>query len=74
MAGEEHAVPGAGRHAVAGHGPVSAVEELEVARCREMLGDEAIDLSDREVLRIRDSAEAIARVIVQIHDSERGQR
>ena len=37
-----------------------------VARCRELLGDEAEGLSDREVDRIRQHAETMARVIVEI--------
>ena len=42
-----------------------------VARCRELLGDEAEGLSDREVDRIRQHAETMARLIVEIFLEQR---
>lgn len=37
-----------------------------IARCRELLGDEAAGLSDHDVDRIRRHADAMARVIVEM--------
>ena len=37
-----------------------------IARCRELLGDEARDLSDQEIDQIRRHADAIAHVIVEM--------
>ena len=41
-------------------------EAISIARCRELLGDEADDLSDHEVDLIRQHADAMARVIVEM--------
>ena len=41
-------------------------ESISIARCREILGDEAENLSDREVDDIRRHADAMAHVVVQI--------
>jgi hypothetical protein len=38
-----------------------------LARCRELLGDEAEGLSDHEVDQIRRHAEALAHVIVEMY-------
>ena len=37
-----------------------------MARCRELLGDEALDLSDEDVDAIRRHADAMAHVLVEI--------
>lgn len=41
-------------------------EPISIARCRAILGDEAIGLSDPEIEEIRRHAEVMARVIVEI--------
>jgi len=47
-------------------------EEISIERCRELLGDEAVDLCDDEIDRIRRCAETVARVVIQIFlDDER---
>ena len=39
---------------------------ISIARCREILGDEAERLSDQEVDEIRRHADAMAHVVVQV--------
>ena len=41
-------------------------ESISIARCRELLGDEAEGLSDHEVGLIRQHADAMAQVLVQM--------
>ncbi len=41
-------------------------EPMSIARCRELLGHEADDLSDIEVEEIRRNADVMAHVIVEI--------
>jgi hypothetical protein len=41
-------------------------EPISIARCRELLGDEADGLSDHEVDTIRQHADAMAQVVVEI--------
>jgi hypothetical protein len=41
-------------------------EPVSIARCREILGDEAADLSDAEVDQIRRHADAMAHVIIDV--------
>ena len=43
-----------------------AADQISIARCRELLGDEAVDLSDEEVDRVRQHADALAHVLVEI--------
>jgi hypothetical protein len=38
--------------------------ELSIERCRELLGDEALGLSDEQVDQIRRHAETMARVVI----------
>ena len=38
--------------------------EVSIERCRELLGDEAVGLSDEEVDQIRRHAETMARVMI----------
>jgi hypothetical protein len=47
-------------------------EPMSVARCRELLGHEADGLSEVEVDGIRQHAEAMAHVIVEIFLEQRG--
>ena len=49
------------------------VEPISIARCRELLGNEADGLSDVEVELIRRHAEAMAHVIVEIFLQQRRQ-
>ena len=42
-----------------------------IARCRELLGDEADGLSDRDVERLRRHAEAMAHVVVEMFLEQR---
>lgn len=48
------------------HGADAAVDPVSIARCRELLGDEAEGLADCEVDRIRQHADAMAHTIVEI--------
>jgi len=41
-------------------------EPISIARCREILGDEAAELSDAAVDRIRRHADAMAHVIIDV--------
>jgi len=41
-------------------------EPISIARCRELLGDEADGLSDQDVDLIRQHADAMAHVLVEI--------
>ena len=41
-------------------------DDNTIARCRELLGDEADGLSDEEIDRVRRHADAVAHVIVEI--------
>jgi len=46
-------------------------EPISIARCREILGDEATRLSDDEVDQMRRDAEAIAHVIIEVYLEQR---
>jgi hypothetical protein len=41
-------------------------DKLSIDRCRELLGDEAVDLCDDEIERIRSRADTVARVVIEI--------
>ena len=41
-------------------------EEISIERCRELLGDEAVDLCDDDVDRIRRSADAVAQAVIEM--------
>lgn len=41
-------------------------DEISLDRCRELLGDEAAGLSDEQVDRIRQHAETMAHVLIEI--------
>ena len=41
-------------------------EEISMERCRELLGEEAIDLRDDEVDRIRRCADAIPQAVIKM--------
>lgn len=42
-----------------------------IARCRHLLGEEADDLSDREVDKLRRHADALAHVIIDMYLEEK---
>jgi hypothetical protein len=48
------------------HADETTFESISIARCRNLLGDEAEGLSDQEVDLIRHHADAIAHVLVQM--------
>ena len=41
-------------------------ERISLERCRELLGDQAIELSDAELNAIREHAQATANVLVEL--------
>ena len=41
-------------------------EETSLARCRELLGDEGAELSDEQLDAIRQHAQAVANVLVEL--------
>ena len=41
-------------------------EPISIARCRELLGDEADTLSDDEVLAVARHAEAMAHILIEL--------
>ena len=45
-----------------------------IARCRELLGQEAHGLSDEEIDRVRRHADAVARVIVEMFLNHRAEQ
>jgi hypothetical protein len=45
---------------------------ISIARCRELLGEEADGLSDEDIKHIRQHADAMAHVIVEIFLEQRG--
>ena len=46
-------------------------DEVSIERCRELLGDEAIDLSDDDVDRIRGCADAVAQAVIEMFLDEK---
>jgi hypothetical protein len=48
-----------------------AADQISIARCRELLGDEAVDLSDEEVDRIRQHADAMAHMLIELFLKDR---
>jgi hypothetical protein len=49
-------------------------DENTIARCRELLGDEATGLSDEEIDHVLRHADAVAHVIVEIFLERRASR
>jgi len=41
-------------------------EEISIDRCRELLGDEAIDLTDDDVDRVRKCADTVAQAVIEM--------
>jgi hypothetical protein len=48
-----------------------AIDEISIEQCRELLGDEAIDLTDDEVDRIRICADSVAQAVIGIFLDEK---
>jgi hypothetical protein len=46
-------------------------DQISIARCRELLGDEAAGMSDDEIDRIREHAETIAHVLIEMFLEDR---
>ena len=46
-------------------------DEHSIDRCRELLGDEAVDLHDDEIDRIRRCADTMARVMIELFLEEK---
>jgi len=51
--------------------PNVQTDELSIDRCRELLGDEAADLDDDEIDRIRRCADTMARVVIELFLEEK---
>ena len=48
-----------------------ANDEISIERCRELLGDDAIDLTDDEVDRIRTCADTVAHAVIEMFLAEK---
>jgi hypothetical protein len=48
--------------------PVESGTDISIARCRELLGDEADSMTDHEVAEIRRHALAMAHTVVEIYE------
>jgi hypothetical protein len=46
-------------------------DEISMERCRELLGEEAIDLRDDEVDRIRRCADVVAQAVIELFIDEK---
>jgi len=46
-------------------------DEISIERCRELLGDGAVDLSDDEIDRIRRCADAVAQAVIEMFLDEK---
>ena len=46
-------------------------DEISIERCRELLGDEAIDLSDDDVDRMRICADTVAQAVIEMFLDEK---
>jgi hypothetical protein len=42
------------------------VDRVEIDRCRELLEDDGIGLSDEEVDRVRQHADVVARIVIEL--------
>ncbi len=49
-------------------------EPISIARCRELLGDEAASLSDDDVDRLRQHARAMADIVLDMFLREQGRQ
>lgn len=48
-----------------------AAEDISIARCRELLGDEADSMADHDIAEIRRHALAMAHSVVEMYDEHR---
>jgi hypothetical protein len=48
----------------------SRPEPISIARCRELLGEDAESMTDRDVEDIRRHAETMACIVVEIHQEQ----
>ena len=48
--------------------PVEYGTEISIARCRELLGDEADSMTDHDVAEIRRHAETMAWILVEMYE------
>ena len=48
-----------------------AIDGITIERCRELLGDEASDLCDEEVDRIRQCADTVAQAVIEMFLDEK---
>jgi hypothetical protein len=48
-----------------------APDPISIDRCRELLGDEAVGLSDEEIDQIRRHAETMAHVLIEVFLQDR---
>jgi hypothetical protein len=46
-------------------------DEFSIERCRELLGDEAIDLCDEDIDRLRKCADTVAQAVIDMFLVER---
>jgi hypothetical protein len=46
-------------------------DEISIERCRELLGEEAINLCDDEVNRIRHCADTVAQAVIEMFLAEK---
>ena len=46
-------------------------DEISIERCRDLLGEEAIDLTDDDVDRIRISADMVAQAVIELFLDEK---
>jgi hypothetical protein len=43
-----------------------STDEISLDRCRELLGDEAVELCDDDIDRIRRCADTVARIVLEL--------
>ena len=48
-----------------------AINDISLERCRELLGEEAIDLTDNDVDRIRVCADTVAHAVIEMFLDEK---
>ena len=51
--------------------PVECGANISIARCRELLGDEADVMTDRDIAMIRQHAESMAWILVELYEEHR---
>jgi hypothetical protein len=51
--------------------PVECGTDISIARCRQLLGDEADLMTDRDIAMMRQQAESTACVLVEMYEEQR---